>query len=473
MPDSETVPQAAERERKPVLPPFGGSAAQAGAVLRPGTDLRGRKTLPPFFARPIRLGGPLPGATKRPPAPPLRPIQAHHPAAVTLPPARSHPEARPIHSPAHGAIATPTRSIPPTPPAPSWDTPPTPLASAVTLEDVYGGDVSRRNELMRARAEAEWATPLAEPDLALHAPKPDGALDRDPVPTVDAPALPSIAEFADDRDLPADPEYATKTQDPFLPGQGTTGEYPGATPSPETPSYAPPVTTRPARRTPVTVVRITPVSVERTPPPPPSLFADQPLASLDPAQADAPDPGIDVTQNMKSDDITDMFAENYTVQPSARTSESGSGQRRPYRETPPLGTQRIGHGRVSGGHQQQTARRGRRTTPVLGSHAVTPISVPTIRRTPMAPAITSIDPAPDAPLPVQMAVGAPSPTPIAVPALQDIAVSRAVAQALETVAAQIRAGQLVIAGQVPLGDDITALAAATAAALAALLGVQR
>ena len=64
-------------------------------------------------------------------------------------------------------------------------------------------------------------------------------------------------------------------------------------------------------------------------------------------------------------------------------------------------------------------------------------------------------------------------TPAVVPALQDLAASRVVAYALETVANRIRAGQIVVAGQVPSGDDAASLAAAVAAALAALLGVQR
>jgi hypothetical protein len=116
---------------------------------------------------------------------------------------------------------------------------------------------------------------------------------------------------------------------------------------------------------------------------------------------------------------------------------------------------------------------------VLGGQSITPISVPQIRRTPMAPAIAIIEPAqpsvPTSPAPQQMAVGgaAPSPTPAVVPALQDLAASRAIAYALETVAHRIRTGQIVVAGQVPAGDDVASLAAAVAAALAALLGVQR
>jgi hypothetical protein len=89
----------------------------------------------------------------------------------------------------------------------------------------------------------------------------------------------------------------------------------------------------------------------------------------------------------------------------------------------------------------------------------------------MAPS-TAVERAPVSP-PSAVAAAALSPTPIAVPVLQDIVASRAVAHALETVAARVRAGQIVIAGQVPIGDDVAALGAAVAAALAALLGVQR
>jgi hypothetical protein len=59
-----------------------------------------------------------------------------------------------------------------------------------------------------------------------------------------------------------------------------------------------------------------------------------------------------------------------------------------------------------------------------------------------------------------------------VPAVPDPAAARAVAGALETVAAQIRAGHLVVTGDVPQGTDEATQAAYLAAALAALLGVR-
>jgi hypothetical protein len=51
--------------------------------------------------------------------------------------------------------------------------------------------------------------------------------------------------------------------------------------------------------------------------------------------------------------------------------------------------------------------------------------------------------------------------------------NRAVAAALEAVAAQVRRGELVVDGTVPAGDDNHSLAAALAATLGALLGVSR
>jgi hypothetical protein len=53
------------------------------------------------------------------------------------------------------------------------------------------------------------------------------------------------------------------------------------------------------------------------------------------------------------------------------------------------------------------------------------------------------------------------------------AANRTVATALESVAAQVRRGELVVSGAVPAGADSHSLAAALAAALGALLGVSR
>jgi hypothetical protein len=67
----------------------------------------------------------------------------------------------------------------------------------------------------------------------------------------------------------------------------------------------------------------------------------------------------------------------------------------------------------------------------------------------------------------------PIPTPLSVPAVPDLAAARAVAGALETVAAKIRAGHLVVSGEIPEGlDQEAAHAGYLAAALAALLGVR-
>ena len=179
---------------------------------------------------------------------------------------------------------------------------------------------------------------------------------------------------------------------------------------------------------------------------------------------------------MRSDDINDMFAERYDA--PHPVTHPAPVTRRPYRTTPPLGTARPGRATPIGGRVQEPPRLGRRVTPVLGAQAITPISVPQIRRTPMASTIAIGEPpaasVPSALPPQHMAVGtlATSPTPAVVPAL-DLAASRAIAYALETVANRIRTGQIVVAGQVPAGDDVASLAAAVAAALAALLGVQR
>jgi hypothetical protein len=66
-------------------------------------------------------------------------------------------------------------------------------------------------------------------------------------------------------------------------------------------------------------------------------------------------------------------------------------------------------------------------------------------------------------------------SPVDSPAIEMVPSSsnRAVAAALESVAAQVRRGELVVEGTVPSGDDPHSLAAALAAALGALLGVGR
>jgi len=195
--------------------------------------------------------------------------------------------------------------------------------------------------------------------------------------------------------------------------------------------------------------------------PPPTLFSEPPLELPNASEPVVEQPAAAETQ-LSADDITYLFGSDYESPPrvphegsaggaqtlSLRPSEGGTSSQGVRRHTPAAPARRA------------TPSRGswRRVTPVLGSQAVTPISSPVIRPTPA-----------QAPYAVP---GLRYPTPVAVPAIVDIEASRTVARALETVAARVRAGELPITGQVPLGDDPWALAAGVAAALAALLGVR-
>jgi hypothetical protein len=449
MAESETETRGPERPNKPALPPFGGPGAAAGPVLRPSTDLRGRKTLPPFFAPPVRVGGPLPGAAPRPSVRPGRLAAPEAQVIVTAPEpvqARSEP-------------VTPVRPI--TPPAPSWDTPPMPVA--VTVATLTGPDVGGGAGIAaRPTVEAEWTPPLSDPRARR-------AVEEKPVEAPSVVSAPA-ADVVPPNDLyepeaSPDPEYATTAHEPLA--------LEGAAP-PSVPDTEEPVSLEFADKAEA------PQEESEAQPPalPPTPFEDAPLSALQGTASDASHLAPDVAYSVRSEDITDMSAEPYTAPapappPVAAVAAPASvpvTPRRSARKTPPLGTARVGHAGPAGGRAQAAARIGRRVTPVL-SQAITPMSVPTIRRTPMAPS-TAVERAPVSP-PSAVAAAALSPTPIAVPVLQDIVASRAVAHALETVAARVRAGQIVIAGQVPIGDDVAALGAAVAAALAALLGVQR
>jgi hypothetical protein len=104
------------------------------------------------------------------------------------------------------------------------------------------------------------------------------------------------------------------------------------------------------------------------------------------------------------------------------------------------------------------------TTPILPPRIVTPLSAPVV-----SPRTASRPTPVRSPTPVFV----PIPTPLSVPAVPDLAGARAVAGALETVAARIRAGHLVVRGEVSEGlDEDATHAGYLVAALAALLGVQ-
>jgi hypothetical protein len=99
--------------------------------------------------------------------------------------------------------------------------------------------------------------------------------------------------------------------------------------------------------------------------------------------------------------------------------------------------------------------------PLTGPYDPTPIMNPTIERTTEPHRMT-----PMRVTPLRPAIAI---SPTAVPAEPN---ARAVAAALEMVAARVRRGELVVPGSMPANDDPPALAAVLAATLAALLGVR-
>jgi hypothetical protein len=113
--------------------------------------------------------------------------------------------------------------------------------------------------------------------------------------------------------------------------------------------------------------------------------------------------------------------------------------------------------------------------PLTGPNDPTPIVNQTIERTTdphrMTPMrVTPLRPSLAVPPPSALSPFAPSYAAPSQAAIESNA--RAVAAALEMVAARVRRGDLVVPGSVPASDDPPALAAALAATLAALLGVR-
>jgi hypothetical protein len=114
--------------------------------------------------------------------------------------------------------------------------------------------------------------------------------------------------------------------------------------------------------------------------------------------------------------------------------------------------------------------------PLTGPYDPTPIMNPTIERTTerttpiMNPTIErTTEPHRMTPMRVTPLRPAVAISPTAVPAEPN---ARAVAAALEMVAARVRRGELVVPGSMPVNDDPPALAAVLAATLAAILGVR-
>jgi hypothetical protein len=185
------------------------------------------------------------------------------------------------------------------------------------------------------------------------------------------------------------------------------------------------------------------------------------------------DEGPELIKDITSDDLKDVHAASYaesttidsTSTPVVSSRPETGGSRRltpslgiPLVSPPPPSERPIGPARmrVSRGTPQ-------RVTPILSMRTVTPMSTPVVPRTPVIPATPVRSPTP---------IGVVSLTPRSIPALVDIANARAAAEALESVAASIRAGHLIVSGDIPGGTEPEAHAAALAAVLAALLGVR-
>jgi hypothetical protein len=183
----------------------------------------------------------------------------------------------------------------------------------------------------------------------------------------------------------------------------------------------------------------------------------------------------DIMHDARSDSVRDFSDASYLVQLPVPTEPwSPPGIIQPRRGTPrsvPTTTPAMGNPIASppasaypplepmGRPRSPTPRR---VTPVMPHRVITPYSSPAISTRPVrATPVRS-------PTPIFVSI----PTPRSVPAVPDPAAARAVAGALETVAAQIRAGHLVVTGDVPQGTDEATHAAYLAVALGALLGVR-
>lgn len=201
---------------------------------------------------------------------------------------------------------------------------------------------------------------------------------------------------------------------------------------------------------------------EETPAPaPPSPFDDDP----------------DISHNMMSGRINDLADTSYAGQrPTPIEPWAPPGFSRPWGPTPgpmrsvtpPLGIPVVPPP-MSEYPPVPPFGNPRSATPTHFTSIVPPRVTP-LASAPVMPPRTVSRPTPvRSPTPVFV----PIPTPLSVPAVPDLPGARAAAIALETVAAKIRAGHLVVGGEIPDGlDEEASHAGYLAAALAALLGVR-
>jgi hypothetical protein len=204
---------------------------------------------------------------------------------------------------------------------------------------------------------------------------------------------------------------------------------------------------------------------------------DETNRAASPAAPSPFDDEPDITHNMMSDYINDYSESSYAVQqPGPSEPWPAPSLSRPWRRTPgptPLVTPAFGMPAPPppasefppippfGNPRSPTPTH---MSPILPPRVATPLSSPVV-----APQAATRPTPVRSPTPVFVAI----PTPLSVPAVPDLASARAVASALEAVAAKIRAGHLVVSGEVAESvDEDATYAGYLAAALAALLGVR-
>lgn len=507
-PLKKDVIEEEDRTARPTVPPFRGpgSTPPSKANFRSALPLGrgGRQTVPPFLP-PIRPGGPMPGSRNQPglvtgfppagvPRQPVAPTPAW--AAVPIPPFKM-PAAAPAASSAPPSVVPQATSagqaiapyapiaVPPaTPSTPSPATafgadPADPAESMGSTRDPGPSFFGLSESDFRAGA-SEGSTP---PSVAAFAAPPEVIRIAPPVALTD----PASAGALDDVALSDMPQAAIKSIDAFLsalPDHAPSGGGPASTAAvvpPERDSAdfpipaeyavddpAPDAPSEPSPRS-LSLGNVDRGRVLASDPfEEPFLTAGGGGLSHEPLEFDdAPQ----LNQNVTSPDASGPSAAPYidsspgTAGPppdAGRTSEN----RGVLRLTPIPGIPRVGPPPLdeSMGPARKRISRGipQRVTPIM-MRSVTPLSTPVIPRTPVIPATPVRSPTP---------IGVSSLTPHSIPALVDIANARAAAEALESVAASIRAGHLIVPGAIPTGTEPEVHAAALAAVLAALLGVR-
>jgi hypothetical protein len=484
-------------------PPFRGPAGPAPArpPLRAAGPMKGRVTVPPFMP-PIQQGGPRPGALRQPGpivrpyvAPPVPPRRTATPviqvaiddAALTASVTAEHTTHAvrhkeeqyfaPINSPLSPAASlegfsddpasitvelrrVPQAYAPPVPPAtqPQPERIVDPADEAIPSIDAYvmAPESSTANETPAAESVVEGvaAAGMKESDLP---PAPYFSIDP---PAFLAAGTPPTARH-EIEDAPAD-DMTLSPQDIERERQALVDAIVGAVAHAAEDADA--ARDRKIDREAVRLFAADPPAAgaeDTSKPMPPSPFDDDP----------------DISHNMMSGHINDFADTHYATQrPTPVEPWSPPGFSRPWGATPgpirsvtpPLGVP-VAPPPVSGYPPVPPLGNPRSPTPTHFTAIAPPRGITPLANPPVPPRSLGRQTPVRSPTPVFV----PIPTPLSVPAVPDLAGARAVAGALENVAAKIRAGHLVVTGEIPEGlDEEAAYAGYLAAALAALLGVR-